>query len=458
MRNSSLVLTVWLAVSAAAADGFGTDTLRRAYENVTPAMGVLTYSSEVSDPSSGEVSKRDGHGLALVVSPEGLAMAPGHMKTQVSEPFNITVTLGEGMDEKDYDAELLGKPDDLNVAFLQLQSDEPLNLPHIEFESRSAFNLADPIAIFGLLGESLDYSRAVQTVRIGSVLDKPRTTYALDSAVRFGFVAGPVLDSRGRITGVVGFDLSAAEGGDLYVRSGHPLVYQVELFQAYLENPPTGEDADSADDQAWLGVFTQPLTDDFARYWGLDPRGGLIVSTVVPGSPAQDAGFQQGDVIVNFAGTPVRARQDRDVMGFTKLVRDTGAGNEAVVRVLREGEPVDVTVTLGELPRSAGEAEEYEDEILGLTVRELTQDIQLRLNLPQEVQGVIVRRVKSGSTAQLGKMRPGVIVLAIGEFPVRNVEEYKAAVERVRAEKPAEIAIFARVGSETGFFRLEPGW
>jgi serine protease Do len=283
-------------------------------------------------------------------------------------------------------------------------------------------------------------------------------TYCLEANVRFGFVTGPVIDTWGRVVGVVGFDMSPAEGGDLYVRSGHPLVYQIDLFSKYLSNPPSGTGESQADDSAWLGVFTQPLTDDFATYWNLEPKGGLIVSTVVPGSPAQQAGLIEGDVIVSFDGTPIRARQDRDVMGFTKLVRDAGAGKTASLRVLRQGAPVDLTVTLGERPRSAQDAAEHEDDTLGLTVRELTQDIRIRLNLSEEVQGVIVRRVKSGSPAQLGKMQAGVIVLKIGEFAIKNLDDYKAALAAMKEQKPREVSVFARFGSETGFFRLEPVW
>lgn len=459
MRSNALILlcTLWLAASAAAQE-FDAEMLRRAYADIKPAMGLLTYASEITNPATGEVTRRDGNGLALIVSPDGLALCHGHMKLENSTPFNINVTLGEGLEEKRYAAEVVGKPDDLNVVFIQLQADTPLNLPHVEFAPASSLELADPITIFGLLGDSLDFTPSLQSARIGAVLDKPRTTYCLDGSVRFGFVSGPVLDTRGRVVGIVGFDLAPAEGGDLYIRSGHPLVYQVELFSKYLKNPPSGNGEAASEGGAWLGVFTQPLTDDFARYWNLEPTGGLIVSTVVPGSPAQASGLQEGDVIVNFEGTPIRAKQDRDVMGFTKLVRDTGAGNEAKLRVLREGQPVDLAVTLGELPRSAQNAEEYEDDTLGLTVRELTQDIRLRLNLSEDVQGVIVRRVKSGSPAQLGKMQAGVIVLAIGDLPTRNLDEFKAAVARVAESKPAEIAIFARLGSETGFFRLEPVW
>lgn len=458
MRNSFLMLVGCLLITTGAAGEFSQAQLKSAYEKITPAMGLLQYSSELTNASTGEVSKRDGTALALVVSPTGLVLCHGHIELENSTPFNISVTLGTGEDETRYGANLLGKPDDVNIAFLQLESDTPLNLPYVKFAARSSLDLADPVSLFGLLGDSLDNTPSLQTMRIGAVLEKPRTTYCLDSSVRFGFVSGPVMDTAGRVVGVVGFDMTLAEGGDLYVRSGHPLVYQVELFNKYIENPPSANDESEEDNYAWLGVFTQPLTDDFATYWNLDRRGGLIVSTVVPGSPAQAAGLQEGDVIVNFDGTPIRAKQDRDVLGFTKLVREAGAGKTTTLRILRKGEPVEISVTLGDRPRSAQDAEEYTDEVFGLTVRELTQDIKIRLNLSEDVQGVIVRTVKSGSTAQLGKMQPGVIVMAIGEHPVRTIEEYKAAVNKAREEKPKEVAVFARFGSETGFFRLEPVW
>ena len=169
-------------------------------------------------------------------------------------------------------------------------------------------------------------------------------------------------------------------------------------------------------------------------------------------------GLRQGDIIVRFDGTPVVAKLDRDVVGFTKLVREAGAGKETPMRILRDGEIVDLTVTLGTRPRSAQDAEEVEEEILGLTVRELTRDVRIRLNLSEDVQGVIVRSVTSGSTAQVGRMRPGVIIMGLGDYPVRSLQEFEEAMEKLREMKPAEIAVFARLGSETGFFRLEPNW
>lgn len=451
-----LFLTPGWAVQAS--DALPQAQLEEAFERYTPAIAMLKYSSEITNPNTGETVRRDNNALALIVSPDGLMMAPGHIVLEESRPFNLVVMVGQESTERQYDAVLLQKPDDVNIAFLRIKSDTPLNLPYVRFSREHNLSLGAPVAAFGMLGETLDFSKALVTGRIGAVLTEPRTTYCLSENVRFGYVSGPVVDNQGRAVGVIGLDLSRQEGGDLYTRSGHPLIYQTDLFQKYIESPPGESTETSAEDEAFLGVFTQPLTDDFAAYWGLAPEGGLIVSTVMTASPAATAGLQPGDVITRFGDTPIRAKLDRDVLGFTKLVRDTGPNQTVTIQFLREGEARTVEATLGTRPVSARDAQEFEDTVFGLTVREITADLRIMLNLSDDVQGVIVRRVRSGSVAQLGKMRPGVIVMAFGDYPVSNLEDFKEAVAKVEEQKPKEVAVFARVGAATGFFRLEPRW
>jgi serine protease Do len=452
-----LLATALLAPLSAFAD-VPESVIQDAFARIDPAVGLVSFSLEITNGASGERSKQDRNALGLVVSPGGLVLTHGHMSLENSDPFNVTVTLGEGPSEKRYDAEVLPKPQDVNVVLLQLKSDTPLNLPHVKFSKESSLDLGASVVLFGMLSESLDFETCIQERRVGAVLDKPRTTYALDDGVRFAFVGGPVIDAQGRIAGVVGFDLSTQEGGDIYVRSGHPLVYQTSLLQPYIDAPPLQKQPETTANDAWLGVFTQPLTEDYAAYWNLPLDGGLIVSTVVPGSPAGRAGLQPGDIITEFAGTPISAKLDRDVLGFTKLVRDAGAGKTVEVKFLRGGQPQAVSLLLETRPRTSQDAEEYEDKTLGMTLRELTADVKIQLNLADDVQGIIVRSVESGSAAQLAKIRPGVILLAFGDTPVRNLEEYRKMMEALSKEKPAEITVFARAGAITGFFRLQPRW
>ncbi len=462
MRSKHLFLAALLALSggfaATAQDDFSVAALNAAYDRCSPSLCMVSFTQEVLDPRSGETRRRDGNSLGLIVRADGLIMTHGHLVLENADPVDVRVRVGRGADMKEYPAAVLRKPDDVNVVFLQMQSDTPLNLPVVQFRSGSTLRLGEPVAVFGLMGDTLDFEPGLAVVRVNAVLDEPRLTYALDGAMRFGFVNGPVVNTRGEVVGVVGFDLGRNEGGDLYTRSGHPLVYQTDLFRNYIADPPSEETRDSQREEAWLGVFTQPLKAEFAEYWGLENTGGLIVSTVVPDSPAATAGIQSGDIIKAFDGRPMLATQDRDVLGFTKLVRDTGTGATVTIDLLRGGQPLSLEVTLAALPTSAQEAGEYEDNVLGLVVREITRDVRIALNIAEDVKGVIVRRVKSGSPAQLGKMRPGVIVLAIGDHPVETLQDFEEAMDNLRETKPAEVAVFARVGPATGFFRVQPRW
>lgn len=441
--------------------GFSQAFVERVHERLEPAICLVSYSAEVTNPRTGEVKKGNTRALGLLVSPDGLVLTHGHMQIENKEPFSIQVTVGRGDEEQDYEAVLLEKPEDVNVCLLRIESDEPLDLPYAEFAEEGKLALGEPLLLLGILGETFDFEPCMFVRRVGSVLETPRTTYCVDDRVPFGVVGAPVVNSIGQVTGVVGFDLNPQEGGELYIRHGHPLVFPAELFMDAVRNPAAEHERAAEDDgtgDAWLGVLTQPLTDDLAEYWGLRKKGGIVISAVVPNSPAAQAGLERGDVLTSFAGTPLRMKQDREVLSFTKLVRDTGAGVEAEVKLIREGEPMELTVGLEARPKSARDATEYEDELFGLTVREITTDLRMLLNLSEDVKGVIVRRVKSGGWADLAGFRAGVIILSFGGHAVEGIAGYQQAVATVAEEEPSEVTVFCRVGPRTGFFRIQPRW
>ncbi len=460
MKNKwSIAFGAVFTVAACAAWGqpMPASIVEDVYARISPAVCIVSYSSEITNPNTGQSSKRNTRALGLIVTADGLVLAHGHMQVDDSEPFNIKVTVGTGDQEKEYDAKLLKKPEDVNVCFLKIEPGSPTVFPFATFAAEK-LRMGEEVAIIGLLGETLDFSRSIIVRRVGAILAKPRTTYCLDERLLFGYVGGPVINAAGNVVGVVGFDLTLNEGGELYVRSGHPLIYQTELLEGYIKNPPVEGEPQVAKEEAFLGVFSQPLTDDLAEYWKLPKKGGVVVGTVIGPSPAETAGLKLGDVIVSFNDVPVTAKLDREIVGFTKLVRDTGIGKPVPVKVLRDGKTLDLTLTLTPRPKSARDAGEFEDKVFGLTVREITTDVRILLNLSEDVQGVIVRRVKSGSWSDLAGIAPGTIILNFGDHSVTNLQEFQDAVTKVSEAKPSEFSAFCRIGSRTGFYRIQPRW
>lgn len=437
-------------------DGLSQKSIQQSYEQLTPAICMLTYTLEITN-NNGEVSRRTNNAIGLIVSEDGLVMAHGHLVLENRKPFNIRVTVGEGDEKEEYEATLLSKPDDINVTFLKLKTDEDVDFPYVEFEESNELSIGSPVFSIGLLSSNLDHTKAVQTRRVGAMLSEPRTTFCLDEAVTFGYIGGPVMDAQGRPIGVIGFDLSTGEGGDLYTRSGYPLIFQSSLFQPYIDTPPGGEEEDE-DEDAWLGIFTQPLSDDLAEYWGIAKEGGVVVSTVIPGSPAQKVGLQSGDVVVNFNGTAVKAKEDQDIRGFTLMVRESPVGVELPVTYLRDGKQDELALTLTTRPKSSADADEHTDELFGLTVREITTDMRIRLNLAEGVEGVLVRKVTPGGLANRATIRPGFVILRIGDALVTDLDSFKQIVETVKKDKPSEVAVLCRVGANTAFFRIQPRW
>lgn len=457
--SRGLLLATILTASVANAGGFTQENLKAWFDQWSPALCVLKFTQTAIDPRTGEEQQQNGSAVALIVSPKGLLMSNGYLQRENVTTSNFRVVVLHENEETEYQATLLEKPKDVNIAFLQIKSDTPLDLPNVRFTRNTHLGLGEEVAILGVMSETMDFQPTLSVTRVSAILEKPRTTYCLDGGLKLGSVTGPVINSRGEVVGVTGFELSQSEGGDLYTRSGHPMVFQTDLFIQYVDSPP-GEstEAKEGDEEAWLGVFTQPLKEDYAKYWNIGTPGGLIVSTVMPGSSAATAGFQPGDIIRAFDGQSITATLDRDVLAFTQMVRNKQPGATVTVDLLRNGEPLSLEVTLGVRPRSAQEAGEYTDETLGIVVREITQDLRTVLNLGEDVQGVIVRRVISGSPAHVARMQPGVIVMSLDNTNVTSLEDYETGVEAIRAAKPAEVSVFARVGAATGFFRVRPRW
>jgi serine protease Do len=196
-----------------------------------------------------------------------------------------------------------------------------------------------------------------------------------------------------------------------------------------------------------LGVSIQPVTSDLAASLGLKDVGGVIISSVTPGSAADRAGLKQGDVIQSFNGEAVK-----DINSLRNRVADTVPGSSAKVAIVRDGSKRDVTVKLDEasadrsVRRSESDATPEDKSALGVSVAPLTPELANRFNLPKDAKGVVVQDVNPDGRAADAGIQAGDVIEQVNREPVNSVEELRTAVRRTSG-KPV-LLLLNREGRE----------
>ena len=183
-----------------------------------------------------------------------------------------------------------------------------------------------------------------------------------------------------------------------------------------------------------LGVHIQSLTQDLAKSFGLARPDGALVSAVEKDSPAQKAGVQPGDVILEFNGKPVLDSTDLPVM-----VAKTKPGSAANLKVWRAGKEKTVSIDVGELqaPKVAAVAPAVAPTgKLGMSVQELTPEQRQQL----DVKGGVVVGAVQGAAAKAG-IQPGDVVIAVNGEQVESVTQFRGLLDKVSQDKPVALLI-----------------
>ena len=185
--------------------------------------------------------------------------------------------------------------------------------------------------------------------------------------------------------------------------------------------------------RGYIGVSIQPLTSALAQSLRLNTTEGVLVADVAPSSPAARAGLKRGDVIVSFNGQPVN-----DPGQLRNLVAMSAPGTKATIQVLRENQKREFSVELGELPReqtaARGSEEMQAPGRLGFSVQNLTPELAKQLGA-ERPEGVVVTQVDPRSEAYQAGVRPGMVIHEVNQQEVRNVQDFRQAVEKAEQSK-----------------------
>ncbi len=211
----------------------------------------------------------------------------------------------------------------------------------------------------------------------------------------------------------------------------------------------------SAAKKAWIGLNTQVLTRKLAEVIGLKGKKGVRVTQVLPGTKADAAGFQQGDILLKIDGEVIRAEREKDAGVFNSMIRDYPVDETAEFDVVRGSETLKIECELEPAPVATSEFELYDDESLEFVARELS-----RANTDEfEAQtGVYVKTVEQAGWAALAGLKSGDIIQEVNDTPIKSIEQLKTIMKGISERRDEFVVLFARRKGKTRYIEIHPVW
>lgn len=385
-------------------------------------------------------------GTGFIISADGYVLTNHHV---VEGSDDVKVKLS---DRREFTAKVVGSDKESDVALLKISA---ASLP---FLRTGDSNLLKPGQWVVAIGSPFGLDHSV-TAGIVSAVQRSNP-YAgqqyvpfiqTDVAINRGNSGGPLLNTRGEVVGI-NSQIFSNSGGYMGVSFAIPID---TAMSAVKQLKTSGKVS-----RGMLGVNLQEIDSDIAKGLGLPDTRGALVANVQPGTAAEKAGIQSGDVIVAFNGQPIESREQ-----VPPMVGSLSPGTRATVTVLRNGSRRDIPVVLSELDRGAAGLDQDEapsrpssggpsasSNPLGIVGQDLDADDRRQLGL-QSGEGVGIARVE-GLAARSAGLRPGDVILAVGRNKVASASALNQQLRDVKQGQT--VMLLVRRGQATQFVAVTP--
>jgi len=359
-------------------------------------------------------------GSGVIVSPEGYVLTNNHV---VDGATDVRVTLS---DKREVKARVVGTDPKTDIAVLKI--DDGNKLPAITIGDSSKVQVGDYALAVGNplgVGQTVTMGIISATGRGGLGIEDYEDFIQTDAPINPGNSGGALVNDRGELVGINTAILSQGSGGSQGIGFAVPANLARQVMDQILKNGKVT--------RAYLGIVPQDVTPSIAKAFGEKEAKGVVIGDVSPGSPAQEAGLQRGDILLAVNGKPITdSNQLR--MGISMMP----PGTEVKLQVLRNGNEREMAVKLAEMPTQQAKANNetggLEGALEGVEVANLTPRTAQQLGLPAETKGVVVTDISPSSPAADSGLRKGDVIQEVNRQSVKNVSEFQEAVRKAGKE------------------------
>ncbi len=388
-------------------------------------------------------------GSGFVISAEGYIVTNNHV---IAEADEITINFYNGVS---LEATLVGTDPKTDIALLKVEPTEPL--PFVNFADSDAARVGDwVLAIGNPFGLGGSVSAGIISARNRDINAGPYDDFIqTDAAINRGNSGGPLFDMNGDVAGVNSAIISPT-GNSVGIGFAVPANLAKGVVDQLREFGVTR--------RGWLGVRIQTVNDEMAEALGMEKAMGALVADVTDGGPAKEGGVEAGDVIIKFDGQDVEQMRD-----LPRMVAETDVDKAVRVVVFRKGKTLTLKVTIALLEEDGtqasapatedGGAETKALELaqLGLTLGDLTSDARTEFGIPDNVTGVLITGItEAGSAAEKG-LRPGDVIVEVGQEPVVAPEDVEAKVNEALEAGRGSVLLLVQSGGDLRFVPVTIG-
>lgn len=351
-------------------------------------------------------------GSGLIVDSLGHVITNEHV---VEKAEKITISVS-GIEDK-FNASIVGTDKMTDLALLKME--HPIHFSKIKWADIKKVRVGDwAIAIGNPYG--LD-----RTVSLGIISAKGRAVHAegllndfiqTDAMIDIGSSGGPLINLRGEVLGINSMIMGRGIGFTV------PTDVVQEVFTK-LQNRGKIE-------RSWIGIGIQPLNQDFAEYFKIPDKKGVIITGIFDNSPANKAKLKAGEIIVSVDGEQIIVEKEEDLTQFQRKIADHKIGDKVKLEVYCPDKKKLRTVKIKTVAQPSATPKEM-DIHWGFLVKEITPLLH-RENFLFSMDGVVVSYVRNGSEAHVAGLYTWDIIQKIEDIPIKNIDDFKKAYRKLR--------------------------